>query len=394
MDMRFTPEQLAFRDEVRTWIAGAMPPHIRKKAETGGYFEHEETMEWHRILYEKGWIAPHWPKEYGGTGWDAATQFIFREECIRAGTPAIPPFAIYMIGPLIIEFGTDEQKARYLPKMLSGEEYWCQGYSEPNAGSDLASLQTKAELDGDHFVLNGQKTWTSHGQYADWIFCLVRTDSSGKKQEGISFILVDIKNTPGVKVVPFLTTGGLPSFCDTYFEDARVPKTNLVGDLHGGWTVAKALLGYERTAIAGISEAGAVLRMLKREAAAVKVGDRRLIDEPGFRQKIAQYEIKLKAIEMAQYRTLAAQQHGKAPGPESSILKLRGSELLQYGYELAMELIGHNSISWFNEEGTVPPSHYWVPSQFNYLRATTIYGGSSEIQKNIIAKLLLGLPSR
>ncbi len=392
MDLSYTPEEVAFREEVRAWITGAMPPEIRRKAETGGYFEHAETMQWHRILHEKGWIAPHWPKEYGGTGWDVARQSIFQEELVRANAPTIPPFAIYMIGPLLIQFGSDEQKQRFLPKILSGDEYWCQGYSEPNAGSDLAALQTKAEIDGDHFVINGQKTWTSHGQYADWIFCLVRTDPSAKKQAGISFVLIDIKNTPGVKVVPFLTTGGLPSFCDTYFEDARVPMENLVGELHQGWTVAKALLGYERFAISGINETGRMIRWLKEQAAATRVGDHRLIDEPGFRNRIAALEIRQRAALMAQLRTVAASQHGKAPGPESSILKLRGSELFQQSYELGMELMAYNSISWFNDDDVIPAPQHMVPSNFNYLRATTIYGGSSEIQKNIIAKWILGLP--
>jgi alkylation response protein AidB-like acyl-CoA dehydrogenase len=394
MDMSFTPEQVAFRNEVRDWIQQAMPPELKKKATEGGSFTHEETTVWHKILHKQGWVAPHWPKQYGGTGWDVTQQFIFNEEIIRANAPIIPPFAVYMLAPLLIEFGTDAQKERFLPKILSGEEYWCQGYSEPNAGSDLASLQCKAEIDGDHFVLNGQKTWTSHGQYADWIFCLVRTDStSKKKQEGISFVLVDIKNTPGVEVKPFLTLGGLPSFCDTYFENARVPVSNLVGKLNGGWTVAKALLGHERITISGINEATRVLQMLKEMGRNTKVGAGTLLDDAGFRQKLANYEIRLRAIQMAQYRTLASMQSGKAPGPESSILKLRGTDLLQYGYEIAMDAMAYNSISWFNEEGVIPSGQQSVASQFNYLRAATIYGGSNEIQRNIIAKMILGLPA-
>lgn len=394
MDMSFTPEQIAFRQEVRDWIQSAMPPEIKKKAAAGAHFEHEETKAWHRILYEKGWIAPHFKKEDGGAGWDATRQFIFNEEIIRANAPVIPPFAVYMVGPLIAEFGTEAQKKRFLPKILSGEEQWCQGYSEPNAGSDLASLQCRADLDGDHFVLNGQKTWTSHGQYADWIFCLVRTNPNAKKkQEGISFILVDIKNTPGVEVKPFITLGGLPSFCDTFFENARVPKENIVGKVDGGWTVAKALLGYERITISGINEAVRITNLVKRLAQEIKVGDKPLMDDAVFRAKFAAHEIKVRAIQVAQYRTLATMQHGKAPGPESSILKLRGTELLQQGYELAMDVIGYDSFSWFNEPGVVPPQEQWIASQFNYLRAATIYGGSNEIQRNIIAKMILGLPA-
>lgn len=393
MDMSYTPEQVAFRQEVRDWIAQAMTPNIKKKASQGAHFEHEDTMEWHKILHKKGWVAPAWPKEYGGTGWDSTQQFIYAEEVIRANAPQLPPFAIFMVGPLIIEFGTPEQKARFLPKMLAGEEAWCQGYSEPNAGSDLAALQTRAEIQGDHFIINGQKTWTSHAQYADWIFCLVRTDPAAKKQAGISFVLIDIKNTPGVEVKPFLTSGGLPSFSETFFENAKVPLANLVGPLNGGWTVAKALLGYERTAISGINEAGRMIQNLKALALSIKVGSHTLLDEPSFREKVALLEIKHKSIEMAQFRTLAAASSGKAPGPESSILKLRGTELLQYSFELAMEAMAVNSTTWFNEEGVVPPSQQWIGSQYNYLRAATIYGGSNEIQKNIIAKMLLGLPS-
>ncbi len=391
MDLSFTPEQQQFRADVREWIQSAMPPEIKRKAEQWQHYTHDDTMAWHRILHKQGWVAPHWPKEYGGTGWDAARQFIFNEELIRANAPQIPPFAIYMVGPLLVEYGSPEQKERFLPKMLSGEEYWCQGYSEPNAGSDLANVQAKAELQGDHFIVNGQKTWTSHGQYADWIFCLLRTDASGKKQEGISFVLVDLKNTPGVKVVPFITTGGMPSFCDTYFEDAKVPKENLVGPLNGGWTVAKALLGHERIAISGIAETERMIRWLKRQASETRVNGHRLIDEPSFRAKIARLEMRLKPLRISQLRTLASLQAGKSPGPESSILKLRGTELQQNAFELAMELMGHNSISWFNDDA-VPPAQFMVPSMHNYLRAATIYGGSNEIQKNVIAKRILGLP--
>ena len=391
MDLSFTAEQQAFRQEVREWIESAMPPHIREKAQNWGHFEHEEVMEWHRILYQKGWAAPAWPKKYGGPGWDVARQFIFNEESIRANAPQLPPFAISMVGPLLMQFGSEEQKERYLPKMLSGEEYWCQGYSEPNAGSDLAAVQSPAVLQDDHFLVNGHKTWTSHAQYADWIFCLLRTDSSGKKQEGISFILIDMK-TPGVKVSPYLTTGGLPSFCDTYFEDVKVPRENLVGQLHGGWTVAKALLGHERIAISGITEAESMVPYLKWQASQTRVGDHRLIDEPGIRHKIARLEMRIKPLRIALLRTLSSLQEGKAPGPESSILKLRGTDLLQLSHELAMEIMGHNSIAWFNE-GVIPESQKMIPSMYNYLRAATIYGGSNEIQKNVIAKHILGLPS-
>src|SRR5688500_3336961 len=246
MDLSFSPQHEAFREEVAAWLRTAMPPHIAAKAAVDGNFSMEEIMEWHRVLYAKGWIAPHWPKEHGGPGWDAAKRFIFNEELEKAGTPQLSPFGLSMVGPLILQFGTAAQKDRFLPKILSGEEVWCQGYSEPNAGSDLASLRTEARDEGDHFVVTGQKTWTTYAQYADWIFCLVRTDTTVKKQAGITFLLVDMK-TPGVEARPMLTIGHTPAFCDTFFENVRVPKANVVGPMHGGWTVAKALLGHERT---------------------------------------------------------------------------------------------------------------------------------------------------
>lgn len=397
MDLSFTPEQEAFREEVRRWIAEALPPHLAAKAAVDGNFSMDEIMEWHRILYAKGWVAPHWPKEYGGPGWDAAKRFIFTEELERAGTPQLSPFGLSMVGPLIIQFGTEAQKKRFLPKILSGEEVWCQGYSEPDAGSDLASLRTEARDEGDHFIVNGQKTWTTYAQYADWIFCLVRTDASGKKQHGISFLLIDMK-TPGVEVKPMLTSGHTPAFCDTFFDNVKVPKENVVGRIHEGWTMAKALLGHERTLIAAVGQSTRAIHRVKRIAAHTEKDGRPLLEDPQFRAKIARLEIDLEALKMANYRALAGAQLGHAPGPESSILKLRGSEILQRAMELAMDAMGQNAISWIGagesaeENGVVPALEQWVPSTFNYTRATTIYGGSNEIQKNIIAKMILGLP--
>jgi alkylation response protein AidB-like acyl-CoA dehydrogenase len=391
MDLSFTPEHEAFRADVRAWIQSAMPPHITSKAAIDGYFDMHEVMEWHKILYAKGWVAPHWPKELGGPGFDATRRFILTEELELAGAPQLSPFGLAMVGPLIIQFGNPAQKQRFLPKILSGEEVWCQGYSEPNAGSDLASLRTQAIDDGaGHFIVTGQKTWTTYAQYADWIFCLVRTNPQAKKQEGISFLLIDMK-TPGIEVKPMLTIGGTPAFCETFFENVKVPKENLVGPLHGGWTLAKALLGHERTLIAAVGQTRRAVRRLKRIAAGTVADGRPLLDHPAFRAKIVRLEIRLKGLQMANYRTLAGAQLGKAPGPEASILKLRGSELQQQALELAMELMGHDALSWFNDEGVVPPIEQWVASSYNYLRATTIYGGSNEIQKNIIAKMILGL---
>lgn len=393
MDMSFTPEQIKFRDEVRAWIDSAMPAHIKTKAQNGAHFEHADTMEWHRILAKKGWAAPHWPKEVGGTGWDATQRFIWVEECSRANTPPLSPFGLSMVGPLIIQFGSPEQRARFLPKILNGEEVWCQGYSEPNAGSDLASLRLRADKDGDDYILNGQKTWTTYAQHADWVFVLCRTKADGKQQEGITFLLVDIKNTPGVQVKPFLTTGGTPAFSETWFENARVPQSNRVGPEHGGWTMAKALLGHERTMIAGVGETRRYINLLKRIAKETPVGPKTLLDDPQFRKRIAALEIKHRALMMANYRTLSAAQLGRAPGPESSILKLVGSELQQFAYEHMMDAMGHDALGWFDSGDDALPRHeQWVASQYNYLRATTIYGGSNEIQRNIIAKMILQLP--
>jgi alkylation response protein AidB-like acyl-CoA dehydrogenase len=391
MDLSFSPEHLAFRDEVRAFIQSALPPHLRDKAAVDGNFDMKEIMEWHKILYRKGWVAPHWPVEVGGPGLDVTRRFILTEELELAGTPSLSPFGLAMVGPLIIQFGNDAQRKRFLPKILSGEEVWCQGYSEPNAGSDLASLKTRAEDDGKgNFIVTGQKTWTTYAQYADWIFCLVRTDPNAKKQSGISFLLIDMK-TPGVTVKPFLTTGGTPAFCETFFESAVVPQENLVGPLNGGWTMAKALLGHERTLIAAVGQSARALRRVKKIAAATLKDGKPLSEDPAWRAKIARMEIKLRGHQMTNYRAIAGAQLGKAPGPESSILKIRGAEILQQMLELAMEVMGHNSLEWFNEDGTVPANEQWVPSLFNYLRATTIYGGTNEIQKNIIAKAILGL---
>ncbi|MDQ3032462.1 MAG: acyl-CoA dehydrogenase family protein [Myxococcota bacterium] len=389
MDLSFTPEQEAFREEVREFIRKELPPHLAEKAAVDGHFEHHEVMEWQKILYRKGWVAPHWPKEVGGTGWDAARRFIFSEELEKAGTPQLSPFGLAMVGPLIIQFGSDEQKERFLPKILSGEEAWCQGYSEPEAGSDLASLRTTALDDGKgNFVVNGQKTWTTYGQYADWIFCLVRTNPGVKKQAGISFLLIDMK-TPGVKAVPMLTTGHTAAFCDTYFDNAVVPQSNVVGPVDGGWTMAKALLGHERTLIAAVGLSTRAIYRVKQIAQ-----EHGLLEDSAFRGRIARLEIELEALRMQNYRALAGAQLGHAPGPESSVLKIRGSEILQDAMELAMDVMGPSCMAWFSPPGVLSPSEQWVPSAFNYTRATTIYGGSNEIQRNVIAKWILGLPAQ
>ncbi|MDH5672020.1 MAG: acyl-CoA dehydrogenase family protein [Myxococcales bacterium] len=392
MDLSFSAEQEAFRQEVRSFIREAMPPDIAEKAKRHAHFEPEEIRRWHGILAERGWAAPNWPEQYGGAGLDPTRRFILGEELVMAGAPELSPFGLRMVGPLIIQFGNDAQRARFLPKILSGEEFWCQGYSEPGAGSDLASLQLKAEDDGQgNFILNGQKTWTTYADRADWIFVLARTNGdTPKRQQGISFLLCDMK-TPGIRVEPFLTLGGTPAFCDTYFDDVKVPKENLVGPLDGGWGIAKALLGHERVGIGDVGSSTRALHNLKAIAAETVKDGHPLIEDPAFRARIARLEIRIESLRMVIYKTLAGAELGKAPGPESSILKIRGSELQQQVGELTMEVMGLNSLNWFNE-GAVPGNQYWVPSNFNYQRATTIYGGSNEIQRNVIAKGLLQLP--
>jgi hypothetical protein len=390
MDLSFTPEEEAFRQEVRAWLSTAMPPEMKAKADLDGHFEMPEMMAWHRVLAKKGWVAPNWEKEHGGPGWTPAQKFIFGEELERLGAPQLSPFGLVMVGPVLQHFGTLEQKARFLPKILSGEEVWCQGYSEPDAGSDLAALRTTAVDDGQgNFVVNGQKTWTTYAQYADWIFCLVRTNPNVKKQAGITFLLIDMK-TPGVTAKPMLTTGHSLAFAETWFENAVVPKANVVGGIDNGWTVAKALLGHERTLIGSVGTSTRALLRVKKIAARTQLGGKPLLEDPGFRAKLGRLELELEALRIQQYRAVAA---GDMPGPESSILKIRGSEILQQCFELGMEVMGHGSLSWFNHDGVVAPEEEAIAPAFNYLRATTIYGGSNEIQRNVIAKLILGLPS-
>jgi alkylation response protein AidB-like acyl-CoA dehydrogenase len=392
MNLTFTEEEEAFRHEVRAWMQEAMPKEMRRSAQGAGGLNFEESVEWHKILYAKGWVAPHWPKEVGGTGWDATKRFIFNEELELAGPLRISVLGLSMVGPLIMRFGTEAQKTRFLPKILSGEEFWCQGYSEPNAGSDLASLRMTAEDAGDHFIVNGQKTWTSWAQNADWIFCLVRTDPAAKKQAGITFLLVDLKS-PGIEVKPMLTLGHTPAFCDTFFDDVKVPKENMVGGINQGWTVAKALLGHERTLLALIGPSRNVLQKLKRIAATKTVNGRPMLEDPAWRAKIARLEMRFRAHLMVSYRALADQQKGKIPGPEASILKLVGTKLIQELTELAMEVMGESSLTWYNE-GVCAPIEESIGPYFCYERSATIYGGSNEIQRNVIAKMILQLPSR
>ena len=399
MNIDFSPADRAFREEARAFIAGALPPEIRRRVEGGMELGRDDYVRWHRILYEKGWAAPGWPVEHGGTGWSPVRRYIFDEEIAAAGAPRIMPFGVNMVGPVILAFGSEAQKARFLPRILSAEDWWCQGYSEPGAGSDLASLRTRAERDGDSYVVNGQKTWTTSAHWADWIFCLVRTDPGARRpQEGISFLLVDMRS-PGIDVRPIVTIDGGHEVNDVFLEDVRVPAENLVGAENKGWTYAKYLLSFERAGIADVGRSKAQLARLKRIARAERVEGRPLAEDPRFRERAAALEIDLLALEYTELRALDRQAAGKEPGTEANILKIRGTELQQHIAELTMEAIGPYANPYipealsdgWNEEPVGPDyAAAAAPRYFNWRKAS-IYGGSNEIQKGIVAKFVLGL---
>ena len=397
MQLEFSPEEIAFQQEVRTFIAENYPENLRSVQDEGHDLSKEDFLSWHRILAKKGWIAPAWPVEYGGTGWTATQRFIWSEELAAADCVGTMPFGLSMVGPVIYTFGTPEQKAQFLPGILSGDDWWCQGYSEPSAGSDLASLRTKAVRDGDHYVVNGQKTWTTMAQYADWGFFLVRTDSDAKAQEGISFLLINMK-APGVTVRPIITLGGEHEVNEVWLEDVRVPVANRIYEENKGWTCAKFLLAHERTGIAAVARSKRGVEKIKSIARTEQDGDRPLIANPFFKRKISELEIDLTALEFTELRSLAGEAAGKGPGPESSLLKIKGSEIQQRITELALEAVGHYGAPYFrgfgegdNEHPIGPDyAHRAAPTYFN-TRKTTIYGGSNEIQRNIIAKMVLGI---
>ncbi|MCG8695215.1 MAG: acyl-CoA dehydrogenase family protein [Minwuiales bacterium] len=396
MDLAFTPEETAFREEVRAFIAENLSPELAEKVRSGHHLEKEDLRSWHRILADKGWIAPNWPVDHGGIDWSPAQKYIFDEECAKAGAPPLSPFGLTMVAPVIFTFGSDEQKAYHLPKIHAGEHFWCQGYSEPGSGSDLASLRTKAERDGDDYIVNGHKVWTTHAHFADWIFCLVRTDPDAKQQEGISFLLIDMKS-PGITVRPIITIDEGHSINEVFLDNVRVPRSNLVGEENKGWTYAKFLLGHERTGIANVADSKVRIEKLKEIARAELTDGSPLIRDPAFSRKIADTEVDLTALEMTNLRTLADESEGKAPGPEASMLKIRGAELTQRIDELLVEAVGYYANPYElpehgRNEPTVGPDYAdGVLAHHLYMRATTIYGGSNEIQKNIIAKMVLGL---
>jgi alkylation response protein AidB-like acyl-CoA dehydrogenase len=370
MDLNYSPEELAFRDEVRGWLSSNLPAELKDKA----HLSRDELLRWHRILAKKGWVAPAWPKEAGGTGWNVVQRYIFEEELGFAGCPPLMPFGLSMCAPVLLAFGTEEQKKRFLPRIYNGDDFWCQGYSEPGAGSDLASLKTKALRKENHYVVNGQKIWTSYAHYADWIFCLVRTDPTvEKRQEGISFLLIDMK-TPGVTVRPLILMDGGHAVNEVFFDDVQVPIENLVHKEGKGWTVAKYLLGYERMNTGRIGESKRELRKLK-DFASSKMNDLR------FRDRLTRVEVELMALEITNLRFLDRMRRtGQPPGADVSMLKIKGTEIQQALTELAMQAAD-------------PAAHEAQALERRYLdmRKTTIYAGSNEIQRNIIAKMTLGL---
>ena len=406
MDLNFSADDLAFQAEVRAFIADHYPPGLKAKFDEGEELSKEDFLSWHKALAAKGWAGIAWPVEYGGTGWTSVQRYIFAEESARADAMRLLPFGLNMVGPVIYTFGTPEQKAKFLPRILSGDDWWCQGYSEPGAGSDLASLRTKAERftgdDGrEYYRVNGQKTWTTLAQHADWIFALVRTDAASKPQEGISFLLIDMK-TPGITVRPIITLGGEHEVNEVWFEDVVVPVENRVFHENKGWTCAKFLLAHERTGIAGVAASKRGVERIKTIARTEvdSFGDEAqpLIANPFFKRKVAELEVDLTALEFTELRTLAGESQGKGPGPESSLLKIKGTEIQQRITELALEAVGHYGAPYFrgfgegdNEHPIGPDyAHRAAPTYFN-VRKTSIYGGSNEIQRNIIAKMVLGL---
>ena len=402
MDMNFSPEDLAFREEVRTFLAEKLPQHLRDGARRtpGVFVEPDIGMEWHRILYEKGWVAPHWPKEDGGTGWTPTQKFIFEKECALAGAPALAILGLRLVGPVICEFGTPEQKARFLPRILSGEDYWCQGYSEPGSGSDLASLKTSATIEGDEYVVNGSKIWTTHAHHANWIFALVRTDPTVKKQAGISFLLLPM-DQEGIEVTPIHSMSGDHEVNAVFFSDARTPVENRIGEEGAGWTIAKFLLENERGGSCFAPRLIQSIDKLQELAETQPSGvNGAMAHDPRFRDRLARARLEAEALEVTELRILAELAKGRAPGPQTSLVKLLGANIGQEVDTLRLELLGPDALQlplerplYGNEAPEPVGSELAQTAMGRYLnnRAATIFGGSDEVQKNIIAKTVLGL---
>jgi len=398
MDLSFTPEEKAFREEVRSFLRDELPGELANTVRNGLRLTKQDMEQWHAILNARGWLASHWPRELGGPGWSTTEKFIFEHECALANAPRIVPFGVSMLGPVLIKYGSEAQRKHWLPRILDGSDWWCQGYSEPGAGSDLVSVKTTAVRDGDHYVVNGQKTWTTLGQHANMMFCLVRTDRQAKAQTGISFLLVDMRS-PGVEVRPIITLDGEHEVNEVFFSDVRVPAENLVGEENRGWIYAKYLLTYERTNIAGVGFAMAALERLKEVADRMLCNGGPLSRDPLFSARMAKVEIDLANMKTTNLRVIAAVAGGGVPGAESSMLKIRGTEIRQELLSLIRRAMGPYAAPFIEEAlyaGYDKPAvgdtaaasataHY-----FNH-RKLSIYGGSNEIQRNIISKMILGL---
>ena len=399
MNLDFTAEELDFRAGIHDWVAANLPADISHKVHNALHLSREDQQRWARILGKKGWHGYAWPEQFGGPGWTAVQRHLFEEECALAGAPRIVPFGPVMVAPVIMAFGSREQQARHLPGISSGDVWWSQGYSEPGSGSDLASLKCKAERRGDYYIVNGQKAWTTLGQYGEWIFCLVRTNSDGKPQTGISFLLIDMKS-PGVSVRPIIMLDGGHEVNEVWFDNVEVPADNLVGEENKGWTYAKYLLAHERTGIGEVNRAKRELERLKRIAKAEG-----LYADGRFRDQIALLEVDIVALEMMILRVLSADKTGKQSLDVAGLLKIRGSEIQQRYTELMMLAAGPFSLPYIREAmdagwqgdqalgGTWPGgAAHCAPlagTYFNY-RKTTIYGGSNEVQRNIVAQTVLG----
>ncbi|MBD7960371.1 MULTISPECIES: acyl-CoA dehydrogenase family protein [Comamonas] len=398
MDLQFTPQEEAFRAQVQAFLQDKLSPELARKVKNGQILNKQDLESWHTTLNTQGWLANHWPEQYGGPGWGAVEKFIFEHECALAGAPRIVPFGVNMLGPVLIKYASEQQKSYWLPRILSGQDWWCQGYSEPGSGSDLASVKTTAVRDGDHYIVNGQKTWTTLGQHANMIFCLVRTNKDVKAQAGISFLLVDM-NTPGVTVRPIITLDGEHEVNEVFFTDVKVPAENLVGEENKGWTYAKYLLTYERTNIAGVGFSVAALEKLKVAADRMHYNGKPLSQDPLFAARMARVEIDLENMKTTNLRVIAAVAGGGVPGAESSMLKIKGTEIRQEILSLTRRAMGPYAVPFVEaamhdgyseapigpEEATAAAAAY-----FNY-RKLSIFGGSNEIQKNIISKMILGL---
>jgi len=398
MDLNYSAADEAFRQEVRGWLEANLPKDIQDKVLNHRRLNRDDFVRWHKALAAKGWSVPHWPVEWGGTGWSPIQKHIWDEECAQVGAPGVLPFGVSMVAPVIMKYGNEAQKRYFLPRIVDCTDWWCQGYSEPASGSDLASVKTRAVREGDHYIVNGQKTWTTLGQHADMIFCLVRTDPDAKKQEGISFLLIDMK-TPGITVRPIIMLDEEHEVNEVFFDNVKVPVQNLIGDENRGWTYAKYLLGHERTGIARVGNSKRELAFLKRVALQHQKNGKPLLQDPVFGAKVASLEIELLALEMTVLRVVSSENAGKGPGPEASLLKIKGTQIQQMLTELMVEAVGPyaqpfdpsylegDTLQAVTGDNDAAPL---APYYFNY-RKTSIYGGSNEIQRNIISQMILGV---